>query len=72
MLYIIQNIADLKIRFDKAEYVLVGVKVEIELMWNANKFNEHYRFYYPYQQLLLSQFSDNLNTEENHPDKKTE
>ena len=56
--------ADLQIRFKKAEYVLVIVKAEIALRWN-NNVTEDYRFYYPYQEVLLDPKGNKAGAREN-------
>lgn len=40
------------------------VKAEVVMRWPRNNFTERYRFYYPYQELLLSQFGADELTEE--------
>jgi hypothetical protein len=44
--------------------VLFIVKAEVVMRWPKNNFTERYRFYYPYQELLLSQFHVDELTEE--------
>lgn len=50
--------------FKEKEYVLVGVKADVVMQWPRNNFTEKYRFYYPYQEVMLSQFHSEVTREE--------
>jgi hypothetical protein len=50
--------------FRNKEYVLVGVKADVVMQWPKNNFTEKYRFYYPYQEIMLSQFHSDVTRED--------
>lgn len=43
--------------------MLVGVKADVVMQWPKNNFTEKYRFYYPYQEIMLSQFHSDVTRE---------
>jgi hypothetical protein len=55
-LFVIQNLKDIQMYFRDAEYVLVIVKAELTIKWKTNGQVEEYRFYYPYQELIVNPF----------------
>jgi hypothetical protein len=54
----------MKSLFKGKEYALLIVKAEAVMQWPRNNFTEKYRFYYPYQEVLLSQFHSDVSRED--------
>ena len=40
--------------FKDIEYVLITVKAEVTVRWKVDEVVENYRFYYPYQELIVN------------------